>query len=1238
MLGLLAAVPAFAQDLLPLERRALAARAAGDPAAVTLLVELATASAATAGDDVAAARVEAWANCALQWLATHPDGPAFAALDGLLESPLAQSQPLLRDRLGTALLEFAAANGRADAARRADELGCLGSFSLIGPFDNERGGGYRRALAPEQRVDLDAELEGKRRAVRWRALPPLPGGKILQLDRIVHPHEQSLVYVATAVLADAATTAVLELGSTGAWRAFCNGAEVGSREVERALRRDQDAVVLPLVAGSNLLLLKLCHQEGAAFAFTARLRAPDGRPLAGVRTSGAAADLRAAAATAPAPAAGAPPPCALGGRSTWAIETVRGADAVRLAWLWRARAADGDQAPRALAAAERAVAELPDLPESHLLLASARTSHGRSAADRDENERRRALEQALALDEKHVTALVNLGRLLRDGSNLWQQARALADRALAVQPAFAPALLLRHATMADEQLDAASRPRLAAAAADPAAGPELWRTVASWHADSPAQALALRRRVLALQDLEGDAVALARLLLRTGDLEAGRQLLESVVARDPFAIEARMALAELHLATSDPRTAVRLAEEWLQVAPDDAETMLFAARCWRRLVGEADDAAAQQLALLRSALEVEPNRRDEERYAEYLAKAVQGEADPFFTAYRRDGAALLKADPGPPTDAKAANDALHWLLRQRVVRANGNGTTNEYVHYAVRILTEDGARQFASFRLPYWGGEQRARLLACAIHRADGTVQRPALRGASVAMPNLRPGDVVDLEGRIDDLAPKFFGDRFGLVHLFGAPEGSPVATSELIVIADPGREYRHQQENGAPAPGSETLADGRLLSRWLMQDLPRDVPELRRPDRKEHDPIVRMSTYRDWDHFASWWWNLIKKQIEVTPAMRAKVQELCAGLASQEQRIAAIYRFVTTDVRYEAWEFGVHGYKPYSTAVIYERRHGDCKDKALLLCALLGEIGVQCRPVLIFADPMRSEDDLTLAMVEQFNHCIAWLPEQDGRPAQFLDGTATWHPTDTLPEMDQGAKVLIVDQGRAELREVPWTTPQHNRGTAQFDVTLRPDGSAALRVQYRPTGNSATELRAMLATEPALRREQLERRLVRQLGKLELSDLQASDPLALGTPVDVTATAALPELGQRSARRWQLPSTWQDGDLQAFANESGRRTPLLLGVPAGNQQSVRYRIPAGWRLVDLPAPVAATTSFGTFAMRWAQLGDQVVVERTLDFTVPRIQPADYQAFRDFVATVKAADAQFVLLQKEDAR
>lgn len=1230
---------AIAQDLLPRETSALAAAGRGDHhAAAGELLQLALATAADGGaGELAAARVEAWATRAATWLGEEPDDVFDRGLDDLAASPLARAVPSLRDRLWIVSLDRSAYDPRRTAAATADAAGCIAEFWLVGPFDNERGAGYRVALPPEQHFDLDAELTGKRRAVHWRRLPTLAPDRILPLDAIVHPHEQSLVYAAVAVTAAKSTPAVLELGTTGSFRVFCNGAEVGAREVERELRRDQDAVLLTLQPGANLLLLKLCHQEGAEFAATARLRALDGSPLPGVRCTTEPADLRSAASTSPA----APPqgPAALGGRSTLPIADGHGADALRCAWLWQALAADGDLERRDLAAAQRAAAELPKCAEAWLLVAAARTSHRRSEADRDDNERRRAFEQALATAPEHVEALVELGELLRADTGLWRQARGLADRALAVAPGHAGAQLLRIATQRDEGLDTATKVALRTAATAPTTTLALHREAADELADDdPVLALTQRLAVLATSHHPSDVSAAARHLFAAGRAEEARGLLDHTLASDPFAREARMQLVEHRLLGGDPRGALQLLEAWLAFAPDDADAMVTAARCWRQLAGKADDAIGQQIALLRSALEVEPNRRDEERYVEYLASAATGEAEPFYTNYRLDGRQVLAGDAGPPADAAAAHDALHWLLRQRVIRANGNGTTNEYVHQIARVLSEDGARMLAHFRLPYYGGEQRARLLSCAVTRPDGQVQHPTLRGAAVELPNLRPGDVVDLEGRIDDVAPSFFGEYFGLVHEFTSREGSPVRRSELVVLADPGRNYRVQSANGAPAEQLDKLPDGTLRYRWSATDLPRDVPELRRPERKEHEPLVRMTTYRDWDQFAHWYWNLIKNQLEVSPAMRATVQQLTAGLTDTDAKIAAIYRFVTTDVRYEAWEFGVHGYKPYSTAVIHERRHGDCKDKALLLCALLGEIGVPARPVLIFGNAPRTLDDLTLPMVQQFNHCIAWLPPHDGRPGRFLDGTATWHPTDTLPEMDQGARVLVVDEGRAELRDVPVTDPQRNRQQESYGVALRTDGGAEVAVEFRPLGNSAIELRQLIATETARRREQLERYLASVLGKLELRDVTASDGLDLGAPVVVSANAAVTSLGQVKGDRWELPSTWQYGDLQALASEAERRSPLLLGVPHGQHQTVRYRLPAGWRAGELPAPVAATTPFGAFSMRWSRDGDQLVVDRSLDFLVPRIAPAEYPAFRDFIATVKAADQRLVLLQKESNR
>ncbi len=1244
LLALLACLaPARAQDLLPREREALRLHAAGDyrSAATTLLQQAGEVAANANGTADDCARVEAWAGLAAEWIEGEGHDAGMQALLALQQSPLARSQPLLADRLAVAELHARTGHPSLHGSTLPQQLGLLRSFWLIGPFANERGAGYREPLPPERSFDLAAELPGKRRAVRWRQLPELAAAGVLSLDTLVHPSEQTLAYIATALVAAADTDAVLEFGSTGSVRVFCNGAEVFAREVDRPLAYDQDAVVLPLRKGKNLLLLKVCHQEGAQFAFTGRVRSLTS--AAGVTVAGSRDDLLAAAQTKPVErAADAKVPAVdLGARSHWPIDTTRGADALRLACVWTLRSADGDRDRRDQLAASAAVRELPDLPMAHLLLARTLQRHGRSAADQDDNDRRRALERALQLDPQHVVAHVHLGELLLAGSRMAPAAQQHADAALQVAKDHPGALLLRARALSAARSNRLADLELGAAAQRPGAAAAVRAAATRRLRDSDPRAATAMWRALAAHSTDADVVAgTAAQEARTGDYDGALQRLRTALQRDPLAVGVRRQLVRLLRARDQHRQALELLEPWLQIAPDDVDALAEAASCWRQLADQDPAAQQRQLSLLNELLQIEPNRRDDERYVEYLASALRPGDDgtAFQKPFQVEAAALVAKDPGPPEDARTANDPLHWLLRQTVVRANGNGTTNTYHHWIVRVLTPDGASMLTTFHVPAYQGEQRARMLACTVFRRDGTVQRPPLQGASVRLPDLQPGDTVSLEGRVDDLAPTFFGDYFGYVHTFGSPEGSPVRSEELVVLAAKGRDYRLQELHGAPTADATVLADGTQQWRWRMSELPRDKPEPRRPQKREFEPLVRITTYRDWDHFAAWWWNLIKPQLEVTPAMQQTVAKLCQGLDDTEAKVRAIYHFVTTDVRYEAWEFGVHGYKPYSTAIIHERRHGDCKDKALLLCALLGEIGVPCHPVLIFADPLRTTDDLTLPMVQHFNHCIAWLPPHHGQPGRFLDGTAVWHPTDTLPDMDQGAQVLIVDQGKAELKFVPVATPAQNALQSEHTLTLRADGGAQLTTREAPRGNRAVELRMMLATEPARRAEVVERLLVQRFGKLKLGKVEAEAPASPEAPVTMAAAAEIAEIGQRTTTSWQLPSAWADEDLLALAADDQRTRPLLLGVPSGDAQRVRYLLPSGWRAGELPAPVELKTPFATFTMRWSQQGSEVVVDRQLQLLAPRLAAGDHAAFRDFASAVRAADAKLVLLQPEGSR
>jgi transglutaminase-like putative cysteine protease len=113
----------------------------------------------------------------------------------------------------------------------------------------------------------------------------------------------------------------------------------------------------------------------------------------------------------------------------------------------------------------------------------------------------------------------------------------------------------------------------------------------------------------------------------------------------------------------------------------------------------------------------------------------------------------------------------------------------------------------------------------------------------------------------------------------------------------------------------------------------------------------LHVSTFKDWDAVGRWYWNLVREQLVVDAKIKAAVQEVLKGLpkgADERAKVRALYKHVITSTRYVGLEFGIHGFKPYRTTDVYDRRFGDCKDKASLLKVMLAEAGIASHLVLV--------------------------------------------------------------------------------------------------------------------------------------------------------------------------------------------------------------------------------------------------------------------------------------------------
>ncbi len=242
-----------------------------------------------------------------------------------------------------------------------------------------------------------------------------------------------------------------------------------------------------------------------------------------------------------------------------------------------------------------------------------------------------------------------------------------------------------------------------------------------------------------------------------------------------------------------------------------------------------------------------------------------------------------------------------------------------------------------------------------------------------------------------------------------------------------------------AARSGATSSFDAERLSySFWKEDLPAWEAEPRAVSSSDIQPKVVLATVPSWEDKSRWFAQVNEPQFEATPAIRAKVAELTAGLTSDEDRIAAIVHWAADNIRYSGITMGKgEGYTLHPGSMIFEDRSGVCKDKAGMAITMLRAAGFTVYPAMTMAGAR-----VERIPADQFNHCVTALRKPDGSvPA---------------PRPDLGgpvARALVLGRGGAGFPH------RHARGApAGADAGLRPGsqqgpdrGSGAARRRWEP-------------------------------------------------------------------------------------------------------------------------------------------------------------------------------------------
>ena len=1157
--------------------------------------------------------------------------------------------PILWGRAGLGLSDALVRLGDAEGALQiSGKLGFVTDWLVCGAFDNERGGGFGTEYPPEREFQRDGAYEGKKREVRWVKVPATDPLGWVDLDEMLRPNDECLAYATTFVRSDAERPAALRIGSDEGLKVWVNGRLVLEKEVHRRARRDQDVAGVILRKGWNRILLKVAERE-EEWKFALRITDLDGHPIDSLEvTSEPGEPMESASPEGEEPELPTPRPGAMD-----ALER-RGEESpedplthFRLGFLHLVRQAGGEEDHTDRDLFSKAMALDPKssiFPYFHALALRQEVKH---SIAKDFNLEREALQEAVSLDESHALAAYRLAVYYDDSLRNRHKARSWIDRALEANPSFPRARLRLANLLADRGwAEEARRERQQVIQESGESLASLGALASSLEStgDLQAASAALEQATRLDRTHRGVRARLAWLQKRIGDPKRSMGIWQEALRLQPFLTKPRLEIAEIQDGLDDLEGAAASLREALEIAPEDDEILDRLGHLLAR-AGAGEEAEEAW----REALRLNPNRVALRRYLEFRSEAES----PFEEAIPFDARPLLEQ---ARTEAEEGNEPYRVILRRVLVRVNKDGTQDEYRHEVFKIGNDDGARAFRRYRIGYAGGEQQVKVKEARVIHPDGTVEeaRSGREGRSrrtgefssgashgVSLPSLSPGDIVEIRYRRDDLEQSFFGDYFGDVFIF--QDRVPVAQASYTLIAPRGRKFYFHLKNSEVSPRVVDGEDGAVVTTWTMTDVPKVEAEAGRPPRQESSPQIHISTFEKWEDLGVWYANLIRSQHEANDLIRKKVEELTAGLTTVERKVRAIYDFVVTEVRYnDAWEFGVHGYKPYKAATIFTRRFGDCKDKSILLNTMLREIGVESHPVLIRATGRRWEEDLTLPMFNHFNHCISYVTLPGSEEGIYLDGTAEYHPWDVIPGSDQGARVLVVEEGGGARRQVPEEPPAENRMDTRYKVTLSLDGSAEIEVQSEATGQYGVMLRAYLPIEER-RVEELERLYSETIPGTEVTSTQVGDLKDLVDPVHIRYEMSSPDILRETPEGSALctlenllfPYAYARtlSDLSALAE---RTTDLLLPQPTEVRDEVEVTLPGGTAVVTLPEGREISSPFGTYVAKARQEGDTVHLVRSLSMHPRRVTAAEYGVFRQFCNDVDRARRENVVLRLQE--
>lgn len=589
-------------------------------------------------------------------------------------------------------------------------------------------------------------------------------------------------------------------------------------------------------------------------------------------------------------------------------------------------------------------------------------------------------------------------------------------------------------------------------------------------------------------------------------------------------------------------------------------------------------------------------------------------------------------------------DGIATLLQEIRVEVDADGRKVETWRRVFAVSTPAAVEGWGTIQVPYSPWYQERPDIQGRVIGPDGTQTRldpSTVRdgGSSssggnllndgsevqVALPALVPGSIVEQVIIKTDRDPFIQG---GVSRTHALSEPSVLANLRIEVSAPKGVPFTWAL--GEDTPDTIDVDKLKVKGRQGLVIEREDVEAVEVIDKAEtsapyHVELINWSTWDSWESVGRAYSGLVE------PEDPESVADWVAELEAlpEAERVTAAISLVRDRVRYTGLEFGQRAIVAWPPSETRERGYGDCKDKAVLLSAVLNGLGMKSHLALIRTFPQSSLAPETPGL-SRFDHAIVYVAEGPGAP-MWIDATVEHARPGVVSNRLQGRRALVIEEGVGVLRQVPYALDGVDRWERRYEIPA--EGDVVVSEHHSGEGTFDSSLRDYIAyTDPKELQEGWDRWLEetwRGEGEVELIK---NDPRDLSVPytfeVKLGEVSAMTSDGRQASIPLEPNNTL--GDLPGFMlmepDEddplADREEPLLLW-PFKTRDSYLVRWNELLAVDRLPEEASIQRGPLAFEIVIERVDETSVrVRHNLSVTAREVPVADAIAFREDLGDV----------------